>query len=75
MTENAESFIFRSVEVEQELLLNYKQYLIHIPTNRKNENGEIEKIPCLFPKISKIKKYFNNIPLQWSEYVSSIFTF
>lgn len=55
MTENAESFIFRSVEVEQELLLNYKQYLMHIPTNRKNENGEIEKIPCLFQRYPKSK--------------------
>ena len=55
MTENAESSIFRSVEVKRDLLLKDKQYLIHIPSNRKDENGEIEKIPCLFQIYPKSK--------------------
>ena len=55
MTKNTESVIFRSVEVNQNLLIDYKQYLIFIPTNRKNENGKIEKIPCLFQRYPKSK--------------------
>ena len=55
MTQNAESFIFHSVEIDQNLLIDYKQYLIHIPTNRKSEDGKIEKIPCLFQRYPKSK--------------------
>ena len=55
MTENAESHIFYSVEVNQEDLIDYKEYLIYIPTNRKKEDDEIEKIPCLFQRYPKSK--------------------
>jgi len=55
MAKEAETFIFHSIEVNQKLLIEYKEYLLYIPINRTNEDGKIEKIPCLFKRYPKSK--------------------
>lgn len=55
MERTPESFIFPFPELDEESLKEYKDYLIHIPTNRKNKDGNIEKIPCLFKGDPKSK--------------------
>jgi esterase/lipase len=55
MTKSPESFIFPSPELDEMNLKECKDNLIHIPTNRKNKDGDIEKIPCLFKGNPKSK--------------------
>ena len=50
MEKNIEDFIF-PVDIFNYKSSNIKEYtnnLIFIPTERKNDNNEIEKIPCIF---------------------------
>ena len=50
MYKNIEDFIFPSpfFNYESSNIKEYTNNLIFIPTERKNENNEIEKIPCIF---------------------------
>lgn len=55
MAKTAESSIFFPKEVDEDLFNIYKEFLIYIPTRRKSDNGEKEKIPCLFLRYPKSK--------------------
>ena len=55
MAKSPESFIFPFPELDEMSLKECKDNLIHIPTNRKNNDGDIEKIPCLFKGNPKSK--------------------
>ena len=55
MERSPESFIFPFPELDEDDLKKYKDNLIHIPTDRKNKDGDIEKIPCLFKGNPKSK--------------------
>ena len=55
MERSPESFIFPFPELDDKYLKNCKDNLIHIPTDRKNKDGDIEKIPCLFKGNPKSK--------------------
>ena len=55
MAKSPESFIFPFPELDEMSLKECKDNLIHIPTNRKNKDGDIEKIPCLFKGNPKSK--------------------
>ena len=50
-----EDFIFPALNFNPEIIKTYKQYLIEIPTGRKDGNNIEEKIPCLFKKYPKSK--------------------
>ena len=45
-----EDFIFPAPKFNESILETHKDYLIEIPTGRKNKNQIEEKIPCLFKK-------------------------
>ena len=51
--EKPEDFIFPTKSFNPEIINKYSEYLIEIPTGRKNEKNEEEKIPCLFKKYPK----------------------
>ena len=55
MSKSPESFIFPFPKLNEMALKKCKDNLIHIPTNRKNKDGDIEKIPCLFKGNPKSK--------------------
>lgn len=50
-----EDFIFPARKFKQSKINNYKDYLIQIPTGRKNNDNVEIKIPCLFLKNQKSK--------------------
>ena len=51
-----EDFIFPAPEFYESVLETNKDYLIEIPTGRKNDNQIEEKIPCLFKKYPNSNK-------------------
>ena len=55
MFKSPESFIFPFPQLSEISLKKFKDNLMHIPTNRKNKDGDIEKIPCLFEGNPKSK--------------------
>ena len=52
----AEDFIFPAPNFYESVLEKYKDYLIVIPTGRKNNNQIEEKIPCLYKKFPNSNK-------------------
>ena len=50
-----EDFIFPAPNFSINTIEKYKEYIIEIPTGRKNEQNIEEKIPCLFQKYPKSK--------------------
>jgi esterase/lipase len=51
-----EDFIFPAPKFHESVLETNKDYLIEIPTGRKNDNQIEEKIPCLFKKYPNSNK-------------------
>lgn len=55
MKKTPESFIFPFPPFNKISFKKCKDDLIYIPTNKKNKDGDIEKIPCLFKRNPKSK--------------------
>ena len=53
--EKEEDFIFRAPYFDEKSLPSFSEYLIEIPTGRKNKDNTEEKIPCLFKKCQNSK--------------------
>ena len=74
LMEKPEDFIFPAPKFSPKMLKYCKEYLIEIPTGRKDEKNNEEKIPCLFKKYPKSKYLLISFHCNGMDMISSFHT-